>query len=198
MRNATYLFEQPTRRLKNSESRWTAVAQMSLIYISANITGVKLPIYETDNDGYLKKINVLPITGFTFNNVVCECGLRKEILAIKNIKERFLSLKPDILHLNGDTGKVVLIEVKTLGESVARNIDLYHDVAQYISNFRECELYYLLSHGHEKQQDWPLLSNKQAQILLWEDLFREMAKTPIANVIGDNLSGYCEPPKQRT
>ena len=99
MRNATYLFEQPTRRLKNSESRWTAVAQMSLIYISANITGVKLPIYETDNDGYLKKINVLPITGFTFNNVVCECGLRKEILAIKNIKERFLSLKPDILSL---------------------------------------------------------------------------------------------------
>lgn len=204
MQNATYLFEQPERYLKNSESRWTAIAQIALMYFSSNEPGKKLPVYESDKDGYLtKKEKVFQISGFTFLNTVCECGLRKEIFGIQNFDNRFLQVKPDILYRDKDKKRVVFIEVKTLSESVSRNISLYDELCEYLVD--KCgwktDLYYLLSHGHEKKQDWRLLADKGSSIILWEDLFKIVADSPIANLVGHSvnhsLEHYCEPPAVR-
>lgn len=201
MQNATYLFEQPERYLKNSESRWTAIAQIALMYFSSNEPGKKLPVYESDKDGYLtEKEKSFQISDFTFLNTVCECGLRGEIFDIQeqNFDNRFLQVKPDILYRDKDNKRVVFIEVKTLSESVSRNIGLYDDLCKYL---RKCgwktDLYYLLSHGHEKKQDWRLLATKESNIILWEDLFEMVAGSPIANLVGHSLGDYYERPSVR-
>lgn len=196
MQNATYLFEKPERYLKNSESRWTAIAQIALMYFSSNEPEKVLPVYKSDVDGYLtKKEKVFQISGFTFLNTVCECGLRGEIFDIQeqNFDNRFLQVKPDILYRDKDNKRVVFIEVKTLSESVSRNIGLYDDLCKYLRDCGwETDLYYLLSHGHEKKQDWRLLATKESNIILWEDLFEVVAGSPIANLVGHSLGDYCE------
>lgn len=198
MSNATYLFEKPSRLMKNSESRWAAVAQMSLIYISANMPGIRLPVYESDDDGYLTAKGEFLVSGFTYLNTVCENGLTGENFGIQDFDKRFAYIKPDILHIDKKNKKVVLIEVKTLSESVVRNISLYHHLYQYLhSSSWDCNLYYLLSHGHEKKKDWPVLAKQGSSIITWEDLFGVMAQTPLADLIGDCLSEYCDPPAKR-
>lgn len=198
MKNATYLFKNPSRLMKNSESRWTAVAQMSLIYISKNMPETHLPVYTSDNEGYLTKTGDFSISNFTCLNTVCESGLKGEIFGISDFDNRFSNIKPDILHIDKDAKKIILIEVKTLSESVARNAELYHELRNYLINFPwKCELLYLLSHGHEKRMDWPILAGHRSPIILWEDLFKIMAESPIAFVIGDSLIEYCESPALR-
>ena len=201
MKNATYLFERPSRSMKNSESRWTAVAQLSLIYISAKLAGYKLPVYGSDQDGYLTEKGKLPIANFTYLNTVCENPLKGEVFDVNDFDVRFDGLKIDIMRIvktDSHVKKVTFIEVKTLSESVIRNIDLYENLREYlISCACECQLYYLLSHGHEKPRDWPELSKRASNIILWEDMFSVMAKTPFAYLIADNLNEYCEPPEKR-
>ena len=94
---------------------------------------------------------------------------------------------------------MILFEVKALSESVLRNLELYDECSKYLrSQSWSCDFYYLLSHGHEKQQDWPALSKKRSRIIIWEDLFRVMAESPISDLIGDSLHEYCDPPAKRS
>jgi hypothetical protein len=199
MQNATYLFERPERYLKNSESRWTAIAQIALMYLSANEPAKELPVYKSCKDGYLnKEKDGFPISGFTFLNTVCECGLRKEIFGIQDFDNQFLHVKPDILYMDKDNKRVVFAEVKTLSESVSRNINLYDNLCTYLRGQGwKTDLYYLLSHGHEKKQDWSRLADKGSNIILWEDLFEVLAGSPIANLVGHSLGDYCERPAVR-
>lgn len=198
MDNATYLFQKPSRLMKNSESRWTAVAQMSLIYISLNMSGYRIPVYKSDDEGYLTAEGGFVVSGFDCNNTVCENGLSGDIFGINPFDNRFNGIKPDILHVGSQNKKVILIEVKTLSESVVRNISLYSDLNGFLnSNSWSCELYYLLSHGHETPKDWPALSEHGSNILIWEDLFSVMSKSPISDLIGESLGEYCLPPVKR-
>jgi hypothetical protein len=198
MSDATYLFEKPSQIMKNSESRWTAVAQMSLIYISANMPGLKIPIYQSDEEGYLNVQGQLHVSDYTFLNTVCENPLRGEIFEIKDFNKHFDGLKIDIIRIDKKGRKVVLIEVKTLSESVRRNISLYEDLKKYLESCSwNCQLHYLLSHSHEKDSDWPLLSRHHSSIITWEDLFAVMAKTPLSYLIGEGLEEYCDQPEKR-
>lgn len=184
--------------MKNSESRWTAAAQMSLIYISKNMPEINLPVYTSDNEGYLTKTGDFSISNFTCLNTVCESGLSGKNFDISDFDNRFANIKPDILHIDMATKKIIMIEVKTLSESVARNAVLYHGLRDYLLNFSwKCDLFYLVSHGHEKRMDWPILEARRSHIILWEDLFKIMAGSPISFVIGDSLFEYCEPPALR-
>jgi len=156
---------------------------------------ISVPVYKSDDEGYLTKKGVLSISGFSCHNTVCESGLRGENFSINNFDKRFVYIRPDILHIDENNRKVMLIEVKALSESVARNIELYQDLYEYLRACSwNCNLYYLLSHGHEEQQDWPLMAKYDSNIIIWEDLFMVMAQTPIANLIGDCLNEYCDPP----
>lgn len=205
MQNATYLFKSESKPYwKNSESRWTAVAQMSLIFMSALNSGISLPIYISDSCGYFKLHPEKPylyVSGFNCDNTVCECGLRGDIFNINTFVNDFTNIKPDILYVDVVSKHAIFIEVKTVGESVARNIKRYHDLEKHLREEYqwETQLYYLLSHGHEtkKDMDWSLLSEKKAKIILWEDLLGKMAMTPLANLIGERLGNYCDLPAQR-
>lgn len=198
MQNATYLFEQPSRIFKNSESRWTAMAQMCLLYLSRN-NSEQLPVYKSDTDGYLSKEGSLLISGFEFTNTVCEQKLKGEIFEIDSFENKFNHICPDILRVDKKEKQVTIIEIKTLSESVQRNLNLYSDLKKYLSSKPnwKCDLFYLLSHGHEQRNDWPALARINANIILWEDLFSLMKDTPIAYLLGDKLQEYCDPPAQR-
>lgn len=199
MKNATYLFEQPSRLFKNSESRWTAMAQISFLYLSKSDLEEKLPVYSSDQEGYLTKEGLLQISGFKFNNTVCEQRLTGGIFEIDNFENKFNQICPDITKIELGQKKATIIEVKTLSESVVRNLELYTELKHYLASIQwECKLLYLLSHGHEKKKDWAALSNIQANIIIWEDLFSLMKSTPIAYLLGDSLHEYCAPPEKRT
>lgn len=199
MPNATCLFEKPSRDvMKNSESRWTAVAQMSLIYMSNHIMECKLPVYVSDEMGYLDQIGLMDVSGFHFGNTVCEQGLTGPMFGITDFNIKYNRIVPDITNLRAADRHVTLIEVKTLSESVLRNIEVYDEFCQYLRHRSwSCDFYYLLSHGHEKQKDWPALSKKRSKIIIWEDLFRVMAESPMADIIGESLHQYCDPPAIR-
>jgi hypothetical protein len=198
MLNATYLFEKRSRNFKNSESRWTAIAQISLIYMSKHIVDSKLPVYISDKDGFLDQTGLFDVNGFSCDNTVCEQSLTGTIFGINDFDMKYHRIAPDISHLRDNQKKVIMIEVKTLSESVLRNLELYDKFCQYLrSHLWSCDFYYLLSHGHEKQKDWSALSKKRSNIIVWEDLFRVMSKSSISDLIGDSLHEYCDPPVKR-
>lgn len=193
MRNATYLFQEPQRDFRNSESRWTTIAQISLFYISRHLTGHAIPVYNADNSGHLAKNGPFEISGFGYSNTVCEAGLKGEVFDIPGYDNRFHALRPDITHFDKSIKRTVFIEVKTLKESVRRNIDLYDDLKEYFTQCGwDCRLLYLMSHGHEIKQDWPALCRTQSSVILWEDLFAIMSETPLSFLIGESLERYCQ------
>lgn len=198
MYNATYLFEKPSRKFKNSESRWTAIAQISLFYLSREKPNQELPIYSSDENGFLSKTGSLLISGFNFSNTVCEQRLKGDVFGIDVFAMKYDSICPDMMKIDHQERQVILFEVKTLSASVSRNVKLYSELADYLrKNKWNCDLFYLLSHGHEKERDWSELSENKSRIIIWEDLFSLMADTPIAYLLGESLKLYCDPPAQR-
>jgi hypothetical protein len=200
MKNATWLFKTPDRKFKNSEARWIAIAHLSLIYISTINSGIKLPVYKSDEDGYLSKENDLEISGFCHSNTVCEQNLNGEIFEINPFPAKFQLITPDILHIDKKNRNVRVFKIKILQESVLRTISLYNELIHYLSepiNNWKSDLYYLMSHGHEKHHDWQGLSKFKSNIILWEDLFSIMSKTPVAGLIAESVGDYCAPPEKR-
>ena len=50
-----------------------------------------------------------------------------------------------------------LIEIKTIGASIAGNLLLYLAVAEHLrSQVGQAEVYHLISYGHEIRRDWNL------------------------------------------
>jgi len=202
MPNATYLFEKPDRAsFRNSESRWTAVAQLALFWLSKEAksgTVARLPVYRADAEGYLTVVGDLPVSGFDHTNTVCEQSLNKGTFEAQDIPNELLGLKPDIINRDLSARRACFIEVKTIGESVSRNIDRYEQLVKWLGGDArwQCELYYLLSHGHETYSDWPLLAGRNSKILLWEDLFTSLldAGPDLANMLSDDLGKYCDRP----
>lgn len=198
MKNATFLFEEPSRNFKNSECRWTAIAQICFFYLSSKKLNSALSIYNSDPEGYLTKNGELKISDFNYMNTVCEQRLAGSLFDINDFENQFLHICPDITRLNVMEKKVTFIEVKTLSESVLRNLELYTSFVDYLKSKRwKCTLLYLLSHGHEIQKDWKALSSIKSKIIIWEDLFTIMKDTPLSFLFGDSLHKFCEPPHRR-
>ena len=189
MESATQLFRQRKDGFCHSESRWSAVAQMAFIWMSK----------EKNKDTYLnvfksqyikKKKNWLRADSkFAFLN----WSVLESSIVEGNIKDYFLhyfpkdtdipNMKPDIelIDKKNDETNILIIEVKTVGAKVKGNIENYKDLVEKI-NLKPgytCELYYLMSYGHEDSKlhaDWSVLDEYDMNILLWEDLFINMEK----------------------
>jgi hypothetical protein len=173
------------------------MAQISLFFLSKT-KATELPVYTADQEGYLSEIDRLQVSEFDYNNTVCEQGLTGEIFAIDNFCNSYTAICPDILRVELKEKRTTIIEVKTLCASVRENLNRYTELSNYLEeNSWSTKFFYLLSHGHERRQDWPALASINARILLWEDLFSLMKDTPIACLIGNTLRDYCEPPAQR-
>jgi hypothetical protein len=106
-----------------------------------------------------------------------------------------LGLKPDVWILRREDRQVVFVETKTIGASIARNHLLYLRVLSHLRDVGwSAELYYLLSHGHECQADWPLIEQSGLAVILWEDVLRTTLGTPFETLFDEDLSIYATAP----
>ncbi len=205
VQNATYLFNQPTGAFHHSESRWSSMAQIAFIYLSQQkkALGIYKSTFVDDREKWLKKSkNVkseLFFDNWTLANTIVE-GQIKYIFDKNPLIDS--PMKPDIVWVNQQTKQIVLIEVKTVGATVIGSskenqdqVDRYRDLVSKLSiDGWQCELYYLMSYGHEdeskKHLDWIRLQKDNANILLWEELFSKIEQSDIAPYIHSDLKQY--------
>jgi hypothetical protein len=178
-------------KLCESESKWTAFAQMALIWISKESIRTKkvkkLNIYqslykdETKQKNWLKKTDEFLINSWTVSHNNIAEGLISDFF---KSKDKVFNMRPDLTLIDEKNKKIILFEIKTVGAKVKPNIDKYKKLITAIRAEKyECELYYLMSYGHEpenvkqpKHEDWKLLDEYSSNIILWEELFLELQR----------------------
>ncbi len=195
-KNATYLFLQPSRSFHHSESRWSSIAQMAFVWMGTDDRS--LDIYRSEYESnqtkkwLVKKENALSFTGWNASNTIVEGKLRASLFCLdeENWSKDFDNISPDIVHI--DDEKIVIIEVKTIKTYLKGNIELYRRVVDHLKQHsrKKCELYYLVSYGHEYLSDWKILNEDNADIILWEDFFSKIQKSDIASYIHSDLKQY--------
>jgi len=194
-KNATYLFNQPTGKFHHSESRWSAIAQLAYIWMGREkkeLTTYTSTYSSTKTKKWLQKKGQLSFDRWNSHNTIVEGRLNNKLFSVDGWSKDYDNISPDIVHIDNEKSKVIMIEVKTIGSSVKSNLKLYQRVVNTLrdSNKWSCELYYLLSYGHEKNSDWKLLKEAKAQILLWEELFDKIKDSDIAPYIDVDLEQY--------
>jgi hypothetical protein len=214
MENATYLFRERRSlykdELRHSESRWSAIAQMAFIWMSKQDNKFLLNVYRSQyekNEKYwLKKKSHFNINNWDVSNSIVEgniVDLLKDSTVKDALNNKEIIKEPDLVLIDKkdeNTTNITLIEVKTVGAGVKDNVTKYRKLVHLINGMDgyTCELYYLMSYGHEnKSPDWRLLEEDAANIILWEELFLKMKHdkcplleyiTPLGNI--DNWEEY--------
>jgi hypothetical protein len=176
---------------------WAAYFAMFLLWESQSPEPRKVPVYSCDPRGHLAAMpDALPICGLTFADVIVDGRLSGEPFGLKEWPNVLRDLQVDVVLLKRDRKTAEFIEVKTIGESVKRNLERYPKVCETLQKSGwNAKLYYLLSHGHEKMEDFKLLVGK-SRIILWEDVFRFVAGTPLGKMlVGVPLSSYATLPE---
>ncbi|HIQ27728.1 MAG TPA: hypothetical protein EYH42_04435 [Sulfurovum sp.] len=217
LKNATYLFNQPRGNFHHSESRWCTIAQIALIYLSS-IKGSELNVYQSkinqDTTKWITKAEEEPkkllLGDWRVDNTIVE-GNIKHIFGNDPIIDS--QVFPNIIYKNEKSKEVKLIVVRTIGRTVRGrkkegldNIDRYFQLVEKIqSEGWKCDLYYLMSYGHEdegnqceegiideskRHQDWKRLESVNAKILLWEELFSLIEDSEVSKYIDPNLVQY--------
>jgi hypothetical protein len=195
MLNATYLFAGRTRDYRNSESWWTSFFSILLLFQSRTNPSFSLPIY-TYSAERLRKVSDLDCKSLSFSTVRVEACLSATPFGLPAWPNEYLFLKPDLSLVDADRRRVTLVEVKTIGETVARNVDLYKGVCRHLSeNGWSAELCYLLSHGHEDDNDWRRIDQHQLRMILWEDVLEAVISTPLASIFDVDLAAYASRPE---
>jgi len=191
MENATALFRERKEireidELVHSESRWSTIAHMALIWLS-KIDGSRLKVFEsiyTSNPKeWLVQKDYLTINNWTRKNSVVEGKIRDLFFKHqKSVSRR----EVDIMQI--EDKKLILIEVKTVGTGVEKSIEADKKLEEEILDLGyTCEFYYLLSYGNEpsgkRHKDWELLDQHNCNVLLWEDLLLNIRKSPLMEYI---------------
>lgn len=170
--NATWLFESPTAPHR-SEAEWTIWFMELVAWRVKQRAPLKLPFYRVSADGQFRKAGDLEL---------CRPPLQPDMTADRWLETVFPAaswplalhnLRPDVIVRDESTRRASLIEVKTRGASVRRNVDNYESVVEFlVDNDWNARLFYLLSAGHEdgERGDWTLLEKRRSRILLWEDV----------------------------
>jgi hypothetical protein len=193
--NATYLFRS-SNTFSHSESRWNGIMQLASIWMGKHHK--KLNTYKSNYESkaqikeWLYKDGELSFDEWDTHNTVVEAKLNNHFFGIDTWHKDFDNLSPDITHINNDTKEIVFIEIKTISSAVKQNIKLYRRMVDALnhSDKWKCELYYLLSYGHETISDWKTLNQNKENILLWEELFNSILDSELMPYIDKNLSQY--------
>jgi len=195
MKNLTYKFIEPLREYHSSESRWSTILQIALIWLSEFKNEPHVKIYNSINGELIDTKNIFEIYRWTNENSVVEGKLNGYLFNNNKWANAFLNLSPDVVRFDPKLKEVIFIEVKTVGASVKKNIELYKELNNYmISCGWRSRLFYLMSHGHEIHSDWQLLQKVNASILIWEELLSLLLNSPIEKLIGSDLASYCTLP----
>ena len=193
--NATHLFEKPFREFHNSESWWSAFFSLFLLEEAQSAAPRSLPIWRYSHRDRYWKIGEFACTEAKFANLTVEASLCGLPFTLASWPQEYRSLKIDLVLIRDR--HVTLIETKTIGASIAKNVLLYVGIAEHLrSQGREVELYHLISYGHEtvNDLDWRLISEHRLTFLLWEDVFRCAASTATGRALGVDLTQYAELP----
>jgi len=197
LENATFLFEGKDD-FRHSESRWSTIAQIAFIWMGEQNKALNVykSTYETgvSEEKWLIEENTLKFEKSNGNNIIIEGRLKPSVFGIDKgqWEKKFSRKSPDIVWF--DNNSIKIIEVKTTGRyrDVKENIFAYRDFVDFLQkNGKKCELYYLLSYGHEEHSDWDELRKDNANILLWEELFLNISESEISRFVGNNLQDYC-------
>jgi hypothetical protein len=200
--NATDLFRKPSNEFHNSEGFWTAYFALFLVWESQSPTAREIPVYSCDLRGHFASQGLLPVSGLAFCDVVVDGvfhgKLGDEPFRLKTESPNDLqNLKIDVALLRREQKTVDLIEVKTIGGDVMRNVERYPRVCQTLEEAGwNASLYYLLSHGHERTADFKPLARAKSRIILWEDILNLAAETPLGKMLaGVPISSFATMPE---
>jgi len=202
--NATYLFAGRHRDFRNAEQWWSAL--FSMLILMNGRQGVKLPMRSHTSSGHSPAVDVT-ISAEHYNDVIADGALSKSVATdvfglSKNLPEDFKRLRPDVtVFAEGSGGKnVVFFETKTIGTLVNDDIK---QIARYkrLRDFLcyegwKADVYYLLSHGHEEGAIWDSLQEADIQYILWEDVLKLIADSPLNQVfanLGRGIAEYATP-----
>jgi hypothetical protein len=190
--NATWLFIKPSRHFHSAEAWWTSLFTIFSFYMSREGKNLSMSTYRVSESNQLVSDSKIDLCSMQYENTVVDAVLRKETFGLTEWPNEFGQISPDITIVGlGDQKSVVFIEVKTVGESVKRNLKLYHELRDYLRSIGwKSDLYYLMSEGHEIPSDWQKLRDADARILKWEDMFRLAAGTPFDGLLGRSLQQY--------
>lgn len=185
--NATYLF----RRYPNSESFWTSLFAMLLLYLSANKSEIRIQLWEYSESSsgwrYSPTQQTLKYEGLGIGNIAVEQDLGQAL------DRRRAGVKPDLL-LRDPSGAVTLIENKTIGSEIGDQIVQYK-IALQRCDCKTGRVFLLVSLGYEGK-DWRSLYSKKEMpsLVLWEDVLEVMAddRLPFARLLDFNATQYCE------
>lgn len=193
--NATHLFEYPARHHHNSESWWSAFFSVLVLYEATTAPSFSLPIYTYATDTGYRKVGNLACKDMSFSKLHVEAPLSAKAFGLNALPTGFLGLKPDVVFLDPDRRQATFVETKTIGATIAQNVMLYGQVITYLKqNDWNVDLFYLLSHGHEARHDWLLIEREALRIILWEDVLKAAAATPLARIFDVDLTTYASPP----
>ena len=192
--NATYLFQKPFCEFHSSESYWSAFFALFLLNETRAPVPRRLPIWRyTEPDKY-RLSDELDLRDITLDGLVVEGSLCGRPFNLPSWPMEYNSLKVDVVLIRGR--RLTLIETKTIGASIARNLLLYLAVAEHLrTQGWQAEVYHLISYGHETENDWKLISQHQLQLLFWEDVFRLASSTPLGHMLGVDLNEYADLPR---
>ena len=214
--NATYLFRQAENGFYHSQSRWSTMAQLALIYLSKNAKN-GLSVYHSqivkESERWLERSNLTFIPNeWNVKNTVVE-GNIKYLFSDDSKSLENVEVYPDLVYKNNEKKEITLIVVRTIGRTLRGrkkegldNFDRYNKLVENIEKEGwGCELYYLLSYGHEDEgnqcepgkvdeskrfQDWKRLEKIGGKILLWEEMFSSLAGSELEKYFCDDLNKY--------
>ncbi len=189
-KNATYLFQLPGRCYHSSESWWTAFFSMLLLYCTRKDSQWTLPTY-TYSGGYPVESAPFAPGRLSLADLIVEAPLSENPFRLASWPLEFLQLKPDVCILRADVCQATFIEVKTIGASIAKNHGQYLKARDHLRSLGwSADFYYLLSHGHERQGDWPLIEQHEVRIMHWEDVLRAATGTPFGELFDHPITEY--------
>jgi hypothetical protein len=170
--NATDLFGHPDPMLHNSESWWSTIFSLLVLYLAKHPESPSLPIKECKlgPKWSYDPIGAVDCVGLTFRDVLVEPKLTEKLIS-STWPTAFLNLRPDIVLWQSERKKVLFIENKTLGAAVGKQLQLYLDVKDYLTGQGwEAEIHLLISLGYETEREWKMIEQNSVPLILWEDV----------------------------
>lgn len=196
--NATYLFEGECRNVRHSESFWTSLFVLLVLYISKSKLNFKIPLYRfvvnhNNNPWGFQEDGELQTDGLAFKDIFVEPKLANLLPNEAAVQ----GYRPDIAIFYRNDKRLVIIEDKTIGAKLGNEIDNYKTLADKLGKKLEyeTEVLLLISVGEENNGDWKKIENTQGiKLILWESILQILNNPalPFQRLFDEDLKPYAE------
>lgn len=173
--NATHLFRYPEAKTHNSESWWSALFSMLVLYLSSHPDVPRLPLKKCKGgrNWYFEQVGSLDCGGLRHQNVLVDQKLTGDLLGMPSWPEALEGLRPDVLFFCPSRKKAVLIENKTFGTELGDQFGRYLKACEELKKHAwDARTFLLISAGYENEADWKTIEDQGITLILWEDVLR--------------------------